>query len=115
MVPGPLMEAGPWAKAQKGRQTAEEREAERQAANRLMMSLQAEALSKGMYSAGGPPDRPSHPDSAPLSALQSLQPWAPGGASIHLPHHMSPPEHGTSSGPAHHFLSQAPPMTSPIC
>ncbi|EDS41689.1 t-cell leukemia homeobox protein [Culex quinquefasciatus] len=58
------------------RQTAEEREAERQAANRLMLSLQAEALSKGF---GGPP--PSAAQSAtapgaPLAALHGLQPWA---------------------------------------
>ncbi|CAH1404407.1 unnamed protein product [Nezara viridula] len=40
------------------RQTAEEREAERQAANRLMMSLQAEALGKGLY-----PSEPPWPPS----------------------------------------------------
>ena len=56
------------------RQTAEEREAERQAANRLMMSLQAEALkgfgapaSSSISSSGAPP----------LAALHGLQPWAP--------------------------------------
>lgn len=59
------------------RQTAEEREAERQAANRLMLSLQAEALSKGF----GPPPPPSQtaqttPLAPPLAGLQSLQPWA---------------------------------------
>ncbi|XP_014241395.1 T-cell leukemia homeobox protein 3-like [Cimex lectularius] len=48
------------------RQTAEEREAERQAANRLMMSLQAEALGKGLYQSPGEP-RPN-----PLA-----QPWPP--------------------------------------
>lgn len=71
------------------RQTAEEREAERQAANRLMMSLQAEAISKGFAPPGS-----SHPGSqppqmngsnnamnamnsgAPLAALHGLQPWA---------------------------------------
>ncbi|XP_057668479.1 T-cell leukemia homeobox protein 3 [Diorhabda carinulata] len=56
------------------RQTAEEREAERQAANRLMLSLQAEALSKG-YISEGPPPQPGPGDTA-LSALQNLQPWA---------------------------------------
>lgn len=56
------------------RQTAEEREAERQAANRLMMSLQAEALSKG-YISEGPPATSAATDTA-LSALQNLQPWA---------------------------------------
>ncbi|XP_055389245.1 T-cell leukemia homeobox protein 3 [Condylostylus longicornis] len=60
------------------RQTAEEREAERQAANRLMLSLQAEAISKGfappqapLPGVGGPP-----PNGAPLAALHGLQPWA---------------------------------------
>ncbi|XP_030757683.1 T-cell leukemia homeobox protein 3-like [Sitophilus oryzae] len=56
------------------RQTAEEREAERQAANRLMLSLQAEALSKG-YMSEGPPAQGAPTDTA-LSALQNLQPWA---------------------------------------
>ncbi|KAL5284278.1 tlx family protein [Megaselia abdita] len=62
------------------RQTAEEREAERQAANRLMLSLQAEALSKGF---GPPPNSglssvqsPSSAPGAPLAALHGLQPWA---------------------------------------
>ncbi|XP_053657585.1 T-cell leukemia homeobox protein 3 [Anopheles marshallii] len=59
------------------RQTAEEREAERQAANRLMLSLQAEALSKGF---GQPPPSAAAPSTAtpgaPLAALHGLQPWA---------------------------------------
>lgn len=57
------------------RQTAEEREAERQAANRLMLSLQAEALSKGF---GGPTAQSVQgtPLAPPLAGLQSLQPWA---------------------------------------
>lgn len=58
------------------RQTAEEREAERQAANRLMLSLQAEALSKGF---GAPPTSQASqvtPLAPPLAGLQSLQPWA---------------------------------------
>ncbi|KAL3268055.1 hypothetical protein HHI36_007184 [Cryptolaemus montrouzieri] len=58
----------------KRRQTAEEREAERQAANRLMLSLQAEALTKG-YMSEGPPSSAGTGDSA-LNALQNLQPWA---------------------------------------
>ena len=53
------------------RQTAEEREQERQAANRLMMSLQAEAA-KNMYNT---PD-PLCMSNASLHALQNLQPWA---------------------------------------
>lgn len=56
------------------RQTAEEREAERQAANRLMLSLQAEALSKGYMSEGPAPQ--TGPGDTALSALQNLQPWA---------------------------------------
>ncbi|XP_050304438.1 T-cell leukemia homeobox protein 3 [Anthonomus grandis grandis] len=56
------------------RQTAEEREAERQAANRLMLTLQAEALSKG-YMSEAPPTAAGPTDTA-LSALQNLQPWA---------------------------------------
>ncbi|XP_046667514.1 T-cell leukemia homeobox protein 3-like [Homalodisca vitripennis] len=83
------------------RQTAEEREAERQAANRLMMSLQAEALSKGMYHGAGSERGP--PDSGALSALQNLQPWAPGGPSLPL-----------QQAPDHYTLSQTP-IASPIC
>uniref|UniRef100_A0A8D0CDI6 T cell leukemia homeobox 2 n=1 Tax=Salvator merianae TaxID=96440 RepID=A0A8D0CDI6_SALMN len=56
------------------RQTAEERDAERQQANRLMMHLQQEAFQKSL----GPPLQPDplclH--NASLFALQSLQPWA---------------------------------------
>ncbi|XP_049529294.1 T-cell leukemia homeobox protein 3 [Anopheles aquasalis] len=60
------------------RQTAEEREAERQAANRLMLSLQAEALSKGFGQApsSGAPPNATTPGGAPLAALHGLQPWA---------------------------------------
>ncbi|XP_052227026.1 T-cell leukemia homeobox protein 3-like isoform X2 [Dreissena polymorpha] len=52
------------------RQTAEEREAERQAANRLMMSLQAEA-SKTVYDIRDPLCM----SNSSLHALQNLQPW----------------------------------------
>lgn len=59
------------------RQTAEEREAERQAANRLMLSLQAEALSKGFGPAPSAQSaQTSTPLAPPLAGLQSLQPWA---------------------------------------
>lgn len=59
------------------RQTAEEREAERQAANRLMLSLQAEALSKGFGpSASTQSANSTTPLAPPLAGLQSLQPWA---------------------------------------
>lgn len=59
------------------RQTAEEREAERQAANRLMLSLQAEALSKGFGpSPATQATQSTTPLAPPLAGLQSLQPWA---------------------------------------
>ncbi|KAL2088739.1 hypothetical protein ACEWY4_015638 [Coilia grayii] len=56
------------------RQTAEEREAERQQANRLMMQLQQEAFQKTL-------SQPLQPDplclhNSSLYALQNLQPWA---------------------------------------
>ncbi|KAL3865203.1 hypothetical protein ACJMK2_006819 [Sinanodonta woodiana] len=52
------------------RQTAEEREAERQAANRLMMTLQADA-SKTIYDIRDPLCM----SNSSLNALQNLQPW----------------------------------------
>ncbi|XP_076877908.1 T-cell leukemia homeobox protein 2 isoform X1 [Brachyhypopomus gauderio] len=56
------------------RQTAEEREAERQQANRLMLQLQQEAFQKTL-------SQPIQPDplclhNSSLYALQNLQPWA---------------------------------------
>ena len=58
------------------RQTAEEREAERQAANRFMLSLQAaEAAASGNKSIYNTPD-PLCMSNASLHALQNLQPWA---------------------------------------
>ncbi|CAH2059427.1 unnamed protein product, partial [Iphiclides podalirius] len=98
------------------RQTAEEREAERQAANRLMLSLQAEALSKG-YMPEPPPGAaplsalhyqspantaPAPPANTALSALQNLQPWAGSQGGF-----MGAP---TTSAPPH-----PPPVASPIC
>ena len=63
------------------RQTAEEREAERQAASRLMLSLQAGAATAGdqsdksnLYSAAAPD--PLCLNNASLHALQNLRPWA---------------------------------------
>ncbi|XP_067007016.2 T-cell leukemia homeobox protein 3 [Anabrus simplex] len=93
------------------RQTAEEREAERQAANRLMMSLQAEALSKGMYHSAaavgvterGAAPQDSGPNNTSLSALQNLQPWAGGG----------PPQPPPPQPP--HYSINPPPLASPIC
>ncbi|XP_030374745.1 T-cell leukemia homeobox protein 3 [Scaptodrosophila lebanonensis] len=58
------------------RQTAEEREAERQAANRLMLSLQAEAISKGFAPPTAPLSSQPNVNGAPLAALHGLQPWA---------------------------------------
>ncbi|XP_061394351.1 T-cell leukemia homeobox protein 3 [Musca vetustissima] len=58
------------------RQTAEEREAERQAANRLMLSLQAEAISKGFAPPPSAPLQSQPVNGAPLAALHGLQPWA---------------------------------------
>ncbi|KAI4501373.1 hypothetical protein M0802_003746 [Mischocyttarus mexicanus] len=52
------------------RQTAEEREAERQAANRLMLSLQAEALNKVAY----PTTVSSHPGGNTVPGLDRQQP-----------------------------------------
>ncbi|CAG4978944.1 unnamed protein product [Colias eurytheme] len=96
------------------RQTAEEREAERQAANRLMLSLQAEALSKG-YMPEPPPGAPlsalhyQNPQNAQapasntaLSALQNLQPWAGNHASFMNASNQAPTAH-------------PPPVASPIC
>ncbi|KAJ7327314.1 hypothetical protein JRQ81_017073 [Phrynocephalus forsythii] len=57
------------------RQTAEEREAERQQANRLMLHLQQEAFQKSL--AGQPlPQDPLCLHNSSLFALQNLQPWA---------------------------------------
>ncbi|XP_050357658.1 T-cell leukemia homeobox protein 2-like [Nymphalis io] len=98
------------------RQTAEEREAERQAANRLMLSLQAEALSKG-YIPEPPPGAPQlsalhyqtsanaaqqQQSNTALSALQNLQPWAGNQGSFMNAPGSAPPPH-------------PPPVASPIC
>lgn len=99
------------------RQTAEEREAERQAANRLMLSLQAEALSKG-YIPEPPPGSaqlsalhyqnqtnsgPAQPSNTALSALQNLQPWAGNQNNfMNAQAATAPPPH-------------PPPVASPIC
>ncbi|CAB3367269.1 Hypothetical predicted protein [Cloeon dipterum] len=121
------------------RQTAEEREAERQAANRLMMSLQAEALSKGMFPQSGP-NGPVGSDgpgglqcSASLSALQSMQPWgappnsmaAAVAAAVAAANSSaaSEPPHSPQSEPGGMMHTPLPPppylnpapMTSPIC
>ncbi|XP_051883579.1 T-cell leukemia homeobox protein 1 [Pristis pectinata] len=62
------------------RQTAEEREAERQQANRILMQLQQEAFQKSL-------SQPIQPDpiclhNASLFALQNLQPWSDDSGKI---------------------------------
>ncbi|XP_048407163.1 T-cell leukemia homeobox protein 1 isoform X1 [Stegostoma tigrinum] len=62
------------------RQTAEEREAERQQANRILMQLQQEAFQKSL-------NQPIQPDpiclhNSSLYALQNLQPWSDDTAKI---------------------------------
>ncbi|XP_037530235.1 T-cell leukemia homeobox protein 1-like, partial [Nematolebias whitei] len=62
------------------RQTAEEREAERQQANRILMQLQQEAFQKTI-------NQPVAPDplclqNSSLYALQNLQPWTENTAKI---------------------------------
>lgn len=92
------------------RQTAEEREAERQAANRLMMSLQAEVVSKSIYEQARDPLCISN---ASLHALQTLQPWASDSAAhaaaVAAGHHQPNVDRTSFLGPPPHSLS------SPIC
>ncbi|NP_001158453.1 T-cell leukemia homeobox protein [Saccoglossus kowalevskii] len=57
------------------RQTAEEREAERQAANRFMFTIQHEVAMKNLSLQEGRSD-PLVLQNASLNALQNLQPWA---------------------------------------
>lgn len=78
------------------RQTAEEREAERQAANRLMLSLQAEALGKVGYPSG----MPSHSSSAQVSNLEGQS----GASSL---------GHSVTQWVSPYGPSQ--PLTEPIC
>ncbi|KAK8777458.1 hypothetical protein V5799_029197 [Amblyomma americanum] len=89
------------------RQTAEEREAERHAANRLMMSLQAEVVSKSIYEGARDSLCMSN---ASLHALQSLQPWASEAANaLHA-------GAGGDRGPAAAaYLAPPPSLTSPLC
>ncbi|TRY93993.1 hypothetical protein DNTS_021138, partial [Danionella cerebrum] len=56
------------------RQTAEEREAGRQQANRMLLQLQADALQKSLSQSGNSDPLCLHNTS--LFALQNLQPWA---------------------------------------
>ncbi|KAM6956544.1 T-cell leukemia homeobox protein 1 [Aplochiton taeniatus] len=64
------------------RQTAEEREAERQHANRILMQIQQEAFQKTI-------NQPLNPDplcihNSSLFALQNLQPWMENNAKISI-------------------------------
>lgn len=87
------------------RQTAEEREAERQAANRLMMSLQAEVVSKSLYG-GGSPSISS--DMAVDIALHTA-----AAAAAAAGHHHGPVAGGGSNGGGNLNHSQSsPPMTT---
>ncbi|XP_067126637.1 T-cell leukemia homeobox protein 3-like [Centruroides vittatus] len=90
------------------RQTAEEREAERQAANRLMMSLQAEVVSKTLYESVRDP---LCINNASLHALQNLQPWADGTGG---PSNTSPSSRHHPPGERPTYLSP-PTLASPIC
>ncbi|XP_049859898.1 T-cell leukemia homeobox protein 3-like [Schistocerca gregaria] len=116
------------------RQTAEEREAERQAANRLMMSLQAEALSKGMYPPPHPPPPPGADAPGALAAAAAAAAAASVSAAGQPP---QPPPHlavSTAGGAASTTALSAlqnlqpwagaeygvhppppPPLASPIC
>ncbi|XP_028845620.1 T-cell leukemia homeobox protein 1 [Denticeps clupeoides] len=62
------------------RQTAEEREAERQQANRILMQLQQEAFQKSVHQPANPDPICLHNSS--LFALQNLQPWTENTAKI---------------------------------
>ncbi|XP_075872826.1 T-cell leukemia homeobox protein 1 isoform X2 [Nelusetta ayraudi] len=62
------------------RQTAEEREAERQQANRILLQLQQEAFQKTINQPA-PPD-PLCQQNSSLFALQNLQPWSENTAKI---------------------------------
>ena len=70
------------------RQTAEEREAERQAANRFMLSLHAGATASGGDGAESdkaglqPVPDPLCLNNASLHALQNLRPWADDSTSV---------------------------------
>ncbi|XP_043466443.1 homeobox protein MSX-1 [Leptopilina heterotoma] len=78
------------------RQTAEEREAERQAANRLMLSLQAEALGKVGY----PTSVPTHPSNTSVPNLEGQQ---------------APPPLTHSVGQWASPYGPPQPLTDPIC
>ncbi|XP_049809070.1 homeobox protein B-H1-like [Schistocerca nitens] len=120
------------------RQTAEEREAERQAANRLMMSLQAEALSKGMYPPPHPPPPPPpHPGADAPGALAAAAAAAAAASVSAAGQPPQPPPHlavSTAGGAASTTALSAlqnlqpwagadygvhppppPPLASPIC
>lgn len=68
--------ACPWCR----RQTAEEREAERQQANRILLQLQQEAFQKSL--AQPLPADPLCVHNSSLFALQNLQPWSDDSTKI---------------------------------
>lgn len=65
---------------QRRRQTAEEREAERQQANRILLQLQQEAFQKSL--AQPLPADPLCVHNSSLFALQNLQPWSDDSTKI---------------------------------
>ncbi|XP_076055340.1 T-cell leukemia homeobox protein 2-like [Oratosquilla oratoria] len=89
------------------RQAAEEREAERQATNRLMMSLQAEALSKGLLT--DPPTTPLYNSNASLCALENIKPWAERNKTS------SSSSGGGGGGDQDAYSSSTTPVVSPTC
>ena len=80
LSPGSAPEASvtacPWCR----RQTAEEREAERQQANRILLQLQQEAFQKSL--AQPLPADPLCVHNSSLFALQNLQPWSDDSTKI---------------------------------
>lgn len=100
------------------RQTAEEREAERQAASRLIMSLHNEAITKGLYAAAAGPsldrDHVGH-----FSALQGLANWttaaSPAAVAALVQQPTASEHHSPVVSSAHYSISSQPPMASPIC
>ncbi|XP_031443228.1 T-cell leukemia homeobox protein 3 [Clupea harengus] len=71
------------------RQTAEEREAERQQANRMLLQLQADALQKSLGESASSDPLCLHNSS--LYALQNLQPWAQEAAAKLVGGHSAAP------------------------
>lgn len=80
LSPGSAPEASVTACPRCRRQTAEEREAERQQANRILLQLQQEAFQKSL--AQPLPADPLCVHNSSLFALQNLQPWSDDSTKI---------------------------------